>query len=102
LPSSAENFFADEAIARAGILAFTLNGADVPVTLTALALSQQAARAWFYSDQLSTAAASPIGRSEACVVADGKLYVFGGYINTTSTQPADQTCMTRSTILGRG
>jgi len=30
--SSAENFFADEAIARAGILAFTLNGADVPVT----------------------------------------------------------------------
>jgi len=34
------------------------------------------------------------------VVADGKLYVFGGYINTTFN-PADQTCMTRSTIRAR-
>jgi N-acetylneuraminic acid mutarotase len=84
-PSSAENFFADETIAHAGILAFTLNGADVPVTFDSFSIKPASSPSpGFTAINWSTAAASPIGRSEAPgVVADGKLYVFGGYINTT-------------------
>jgi len=52
LPSSAENFFADEAIARAGILAFTLNGADVPVTFDSFSIKPASSPSPGCSDQL--------------------------------------------------
>lgn len=67
-----------------------VNAADKNDTLvdrpTSIKTAQGTSNPSFKNVIWSTVAPSPIARSEAqSVVLDGKLYVFGGYINTTYT-----------------
>lgn len=81
-PTIAASFFADEAIARAGILASTGNIPDTPdTTVTFDSFNINAAGSTPFA--WKTVAPSPIERSEGppSAVVNDKLYVFGGFYN---------------------
>jgi N-acetylneuraminic acid mutarotase len=79
-PSSLAIFFTDAATARAGILAFTKDAADTTVTFDSFSVKPTESKPFSWI----TATPSPIQRSEAgSVVTNHKLYVFGGYVNSS-------------------
>lgn len=84
-PSSFATFFTDAATARAGILAFTKDAADTTVTFDSFSVKPALNLSAFTTISWSPGVApSPIGRSEAqSAVVDGKIYVFGGYTDTS-------------------
>lgn len=84
-PSSFATFFTDAATARAGILSFTKDAADTTVTFDSFSVKPALNLSAFTKINWSPSVApSPIGRSEAeSAVVDGKIYVFGGYTDTS-------------------
>ncbi|OKH25454.1 Kelch repeat-containing protein [Chroogloeocystis siderophila] len=82
LPSNAgQSLFADATTSRAGILAFTGQSKKVDVTFDYFGVnSLGSANPDFNQINWSNGAAMPVGRTEAgSAIADGKLFVFGGY-----------------------
>lgn len=78
-PDMAASFLADEAIARAGILASTGNAPDTTVTFDSFTIKAASSTPFSWK----TVAPSPIERSEGppSAVVNDKLYVFGGFYN---------------------
>lgn len=78
---SAASFFADSVTSRAGILAFTGQSKKVDVTFDYFGVNALgSASPDFNKINWSGGPAMPVGRTEpGSAIADGKLFVFGGY-----------------------
>lgn len=90
-PEIFSKFFANEATARAGILAFTANQTTSTPKVAFSRFDAYSNPAKFTWRKTSTLA--PTGRSEGpSAVVNGKLYVFGGFTpQTTNFVPSDRT-----------
>lgn len=85
--AGAASFFANSATSRAGILAFTGQSKKVDVTFDYFGVnSLGSANPDFNQINWNNVKPSPLGRTESSgIVANNKLYVFGGYIDNTYT-----------------